>query len=692
MEKRTLSMIKRMIFALIAAIACVGCSMQQSIDSEALFNDQQTEHIAFEGTDSDHYIQGFTVISDSGIATLEFSLNGNKRDDFFRKYEKDSVTFEKKLSSEEIYANIVFDSKNNFYYAYDPIGKRIKRLDEKFDYLSDLAEFEAFEIKGMDIVGDFLYVLSIGEDPYDREDIAEEKNGYLDLGEKAYRININSGNIEEINVRNPICQFYDGNSLYYYTCENEKYEVKKFDNDNATFRTVFGADDIGSITSFVLLGDKFIYSLPTFDNLYIKNLGSGLITSCANGSYCLNGMDMRLYKGNPVFLNRNIMQVEKLVLGKAPNAENSMKFAGEELVIYGYDQSNSILFSEMKKATGITATIYQQSVYEEERLLKLMACDSDVDIYIIYSTDSLGRSARKYGAYEPLNDCEKINDFLSQCHDYISDFCTNENGDIWAAPISAQTMAIFYVPQNIEKLGLSFEKNFEMYSDFPDTLRRMTNQDQFNYYGYMEDVATDMFEMNYNVNYSYTDYNTDTFKTLLEKTRSGYPRYTVSPYFTAPFMHDGSEFNTEKTAFKIDYIYSHMNGDDPLDTWRVFPAPKIVSAENKNPVILSYAVINPYSKKIDAAKEYLSALAEDFLHTTTKFYPVYKDINKYADDYDINSPAFRDIFDISTNAAIYELIGSNDGMPFLSDYHDGKITADEVVQEFERRAEIALNE
>ncbi len=685
---------RRMLFALIAAIAFSGCSPQQSID-EALFYDQQAEQIAFESTSSDHNIRCFTVISDGGIAALEFSLDGNERDDFFRKYEKDSVTFEKKLSSEEIYDNIVFDTKNNCYYAYDPIETKIKRLDENFDYLSDIVEFEAFEIKGMDIVGDFLYVLSVRENPYDRKDITEEENGYMDFGEKAYRINMKTGNTEEINVKNPICQFYDGNSLYYYTCENEKYEVKKLGNDNATLLPVFEADDIGYIASFILLGDQFIYSLPDLDSLYLKNLSSGLITSYANGSYCLNGTDMRLYKGNLVFLNRNIMQVEKLYLGKNPEAENTenpMKFAGEELVIYGYDQSNTILFSEMRKATGITATIYQHADHEEERLLKLMACDSDIDIYIFYSTESLGRSVRKYGAYEPLNDCEKISDFSSQCHDYISDFCTNENGDIWAVPTSAQTMAVFYVPQNIENLGLSYEKNFEMYSDFLDTLRWMTNQNQFNHYGYMEDIATDMLEMNYNVNYSYTDYHTDIFKTLLEKARSGYPRYTVSPFFTDYFKHDGSEFNTEKTAFKVDYIYSHMKGENPLDTWRVFPSPKVVSAEDKSPVILSYAVVNPYSKKVDAAKEYLSALAEDFLHTTNRFYPVYKDIEKYAEDYDINSPAFRDIFDISANAAVYELIGSNDGMPFLSDYHDGKITIDEVVQELERRAEIALNE
>lgn len=687
----------RKIAVIAMAIALFGCSAQQSIDTETLFYDQPTEQIAFEGVDSEHYIQGFTIISDSGIATFEFSPDGNERGDSFRKYEKDTVTFEKKLSSEEIYSSFIFDSENHCYYAHDPIGMKIKRLDENFDYLSDLVELEAFEIKGMDIVGDFLYVLSVRENPY-QMDITEEENGYKDYGEKAYRININTGNTEEINVKNAICQFYDGNSLYYYTCESGKYEVKRLDQDNAALLPVFGADDIGYIASFILFEDKFIYSTPTFDNLNLKNLSSGLITSYANGSYCMNGMDMRLYKGNLVFLNRNTMQVEKLYLGKDPEAENTenpMKFAGEELVIYGYDQSNTILFSELRKATGITATIYQEADHEEERLLKLMACDSDIDIYQLFSTEMIGRSVREYGAYEPLNDCEKISDFLTQCHDYIPDYCTNENGDLWAVPTSTLTMAVFYVPQNIEDLGLSYEKNFEMYSDFLDTLRWMTNQDQFNHYGYMEFVATDILEESYNVNYSYTDYHTDIFKTLFEKTRSGYPRYTVSPFFTAPFLHEGSEFDTEKTAFKVDFIYSHMkgvNGKDPLETWRVFPSPKVVSAEDKSPVIISYAVVNPYSKKVDAAKEYLSAMAEDFLHTTSRFSPVYKDIEKYAEDYDIDSPAFRDIFDISVNSAVYQSISSNDGQPFLTDYHDGKITVEEAVQEYERRADIALRE
>ncbi|MCM1333602.1 MAG: ABC transporter substrate-binding protein [Bacteroides sp.] len=686
---------KRMIFALIAAIAFSGCSSQQNIKPDRLLPAQQTEQIAFEGTDTEHYIQGFTVISDSGIASLEYSPDGNERGDYFRKYEKDTVTFEKKLSNEEIYDNIIFDTENNCYYAYDPIGARIKRLDESFDYLSDLAELEAFEIKGMDIIGDFLYVLSVGENPYTRDDITEEENGYMDFGEKAYRIELTTGRAEEIGVNNPICQFYDGDALYYYTCESGKYEVKRFDRDSAALLTVLDADDVGYIVSFVLFENKFIYSLPDRDHLYLKNLESGLITSYANGSYCLSGTDMRLYKGNLIFLNRNIMQVEKLALGEAANAgdaENPMKFAREELVIYGYDQSNTILFSEMKKATGITATIYQSADHEEEILLKLMACDSDVDIYNFYSTRPLGRNVRKFGAYEPLNDCEKINDFFSECHEYLSDFFTNENGDLWSVPTYAGTMAVFYVPENIEELGLSYEDNFKMYPDFLDTLLRMTDQDRFDHYGYMESIASDILEESYNVNYSYTDYHTDVFKTLLQRSRSGYPRYTVSPFFTDYYKHDGSEFNTEKTAFKVDYLYDHMKGKEPLETWRVFPSPKVVSVEDKSPVIVSYAVVNPYSKKVDAAKEYLSAFAEDFLHTTSRFSPVYRDIEKYAEDYDIDSPAFCDIFDISANAAVYEPIGSTDGMQFLSDYHDGKITVDEVVREYERRAEIALKE
>ena len=469
--------------------------------------------------------------------------------------------------------------------------------------------------------------------------------------------------------------------------------MKRLDHDSGELLSVLKADDVGYIVSFVLFEDKFIYSLPNRDHLFLKDLKSGIITSYVNGSFCLKGMDMRLYKGNLVLLNRNIMQVEKMYLGKdAENTNDPMKFAGEELVVYGYDQSNTILFSEMKKATGISATLFQSAMHDEEILLKLMACDSDVDIYTFYTVEPLGRSVRKFGAYVPLNDCEKINDFFAQCHGYISDYCTNENGDIWAVPLYASTEAIFYVPQNIESLGLNYREIFEMYSDFLDTLLFMTNQEQFDHYGYMESIANEILVESYNVNYSYTDYNTDVFKTLLEKSRSGYRRYDVSPFFKLPYMHNGSELAADKTAFWVDSIYKYMEGRNVLDTWRVFPSPKVISAEDKSPVVLSYAVVNPYSKKIDAAKEYLSVLAEDFSHKTSRFSPVYKDIEKYAEDYNINAPAFRDIFDISVNAAVYEIIDHNDGKPFLSDYHDGKITLDEAVQEYERRVNIALRE
>ncbi|MBD5128919.1 MAG: hypothetical protein HDT43_03190 [Ruminococcaceae bacterium] len=680
-----------MIFALIAAIVFSGCSKQDSIDTETLFFDQQTEQIAFDGTHTEDNIYAFTVISDSGIASLEFSADETKNEDYLRKYEKNSVVFEKQLSSDETYTNIVFDAQNNCYYVYDPNKASIGRLDEKFDYTSDIAGLEAYEVKGMDIDGDDLYVLSVGKDPYALDNLTEDENGYMDFGEKAYKINIKTGSTEEIIVKNPICQFFDGSSLYYYTCENGKYELKRL-ADTGELTTILKADDVGYIVSFVLFENKFIYSLPGRDDLSLKDLSSGLITSYVNGSFCLNGMDMRLYKGNLVLLNRNVTQVEKMYLGKeTENPDDPMKFAGEELVVYGFDQANTILFSEMKKATGISATLFQSSMYEEEVLMKLMACDTDVDIYTFYTTEQLGRSVRKFGAYVPLNDCEKINDFLAQCHGYISDYCTNENGDIWAVPLYADTEAVFYVPQNIESLGLNYRENFEMSSDFLDTLLFMTKQEQFDHYGYMENIAENFVD-SYNVNYSYTDYNTEVFKTLLEKSRSGYRRYDISPFFKLPYMHNGSELDADKTAFWVDYIYKYMEGRNALDTWRVFPSPKVISAEDKSPVIISYAVVNPYSKKIDAAKEYLSVLAEDFSHKTSRFSPVYKDIEKYAEDYDINAPAFRDIFDISVNAAVYELIGVYDAREFLSDYHDGKITLDEAVQEYERRAEIALRE
>ena len=651
------------------------------------------EQIAIEDILSNDGINDFTIVSDNTVATLEFSTDENNPMNYFRKYVNNELSVNMQISSDDTCGGFSYNDIDGYYYVYRPMIKRLQRLNENFEVDKDIAELDVFEIKGIDVIGDNIYITSVKDNPYNNN-IIDNENGYMDFGEKVYKINVESGNFEELNIKNPICQFYDGNTMYYYTCYNNTYELVQYCISDKTTTVISEMNDVGYIVSFIIYNNKFIYSLPGENNLNLKNLETGRISSYANNSYALKGTDLKLYKGNIVFLNRNNMHIEKIYLGNDYDSEDGdeKRFLGTELVIEGYAQANTIDFPKLQKDTGITATIYEAPTFEDEIILKIMAHDADIDIYTFTTSRSMGRNLRSNKIFVPLNDCQIISSHLSDCHDYISEYLIEENGDIWAMPIGTESDVIWYVPENISKLGLTYETNFKWYSDLLDTFSFMMEQDQYMHYGYMEDIADDEIRMSYNINYSYTEYNNQVFKTLFEKSRSGYLRYDISPYFKGFYPFDGSDFDTNKVAFKICSISNHFSNDSAFNTWRAFPLANINSEKDKNPVILRYAVINPYSTKIDAAKYYLSTIASNNAGYTKRPSLLFKNINKYIDQFDINSEAFKDAFNISCNSEIYEPIYKIDLEEYLNDYHEGKMSVDEVAEYLERRTEMAINE
>ena len=93
--------------------------------------------------------------------------------------------------------------------------------------------------------------------------------------------------------------------------------------------------------------------------------------------------------------------------------------AGGSVVINNNGYLDNFDYYALSEKTGVKISVTDYMT--DEFLIKILAEDSDVDIYLIRSTDILQLSEK--GIYYPL-ESKIISDFNDSCFDYISEYCS----------------------------------------------------------------------------------------------------------------------------------------------------------------------------------------------------------------------------------------------------------------------------
>lgn len=335
-------------------------------------------------------------------------------------------------------------------------------------------------------------------------------------------------------------------------------------------------------------------------------------------------------------------------------------------------------------------------MYDEDIKLKLLAGDSDVDIYIFGSARRTGIDIRRMGCYVPLTDESIINE-RGKYFDWLADYAVNDNGDIWCMPVRVLTDATFYVPENLEKLNITTEE-LATFDGYFSVLEKVNAQDRYKFNANTLDFADNVTER-YNVNYSYLNYNNETFRNLFERIYSNWVIWSnpeegksEHPLFQRVDNAPWEPLEAENMAFTIVSTSSMEDDLDDLNNWHAMALPTISSPDEKNPVCVFYAIINPFSKKKEAAEAYLGFIAENDLKFLRYKSLLFKDKALYGDFAD--TVCFDGLYKLFENGAIYEKrIETAKG--FREDviaYQMGETTLDEYIANLERVAEMSENE
>lgn len=339
-------------------------------------------------------------------------------------------------------------------------------------------------------------------------------------------------------------------------------------------------------------------------------------------------------------------------------------------------------------------TIEHKSYLRDETVLKILAGDDDIDVYIM-SADEL-QSLKDQGIYCRI-ESDIVADFNAGCFDYLNEYCMDGEGYITAMPISASVTALVCPKDAIEETDLT-ASDIEYYDDFIAFLA--------NYKGDRKSycwTCSPFFLYQYQYEEYYCDfanrvcnYETDMYYKLYN-TLEGWLRYAQEPGSPEYFTHGVSNtYEPSLNLFSFDSFNSFINSSYHTDVneWRAFAVPKISHEVESTYANAYFAVINPYSKNKDAAVEAIEAIAENYFRVLGYYgnnSMIRKDKTEYPDNYFADSELFDDFFTIATNSflAEYSLFSNRNDIDM---YQRGEITIDEAIAMYQREVEIWLNE
>ena len=588
---------------------------------------------------------------------------------------------------------------------------RIVRLDTETKEIAELAkDFAGSSIMDIAVSDGTLFVTSFGWDD-DQQRIED----------RLWRIDLDGGKPSKLDTKSidAIYAAGDKSSLYAYS----SYYSTLYKLNGDTFKIVkkFGMDIYAS--AFIVESGYFCYAgrYNGETQLLKINLNSDdpeperIVPEGVYLSSMISEVSLRYQKGNIYYVDKDKETFASVFLEPAPE-KVEVKPKGSDpkkLVVCGWNIYSPIKDSVLSAAAK-ESELNGKYVCNYEPELKILAGDSDVDIYIV--TAWFVNKMLEKGIYLPI-ESDIVTEFNAGCFDYIDEMTKDKSGKTIAMPIYDYTGFVAYPVQAAEELGFTRE-DITYYDDFQSVVESRTARKTY-IYGTMT-LYYDL-EMQYDEYYNdfankKADYNTELFRHIyshLDGWGNGYYGIPAPKgyhhYGELGSYGEKKMFNKEKTLFTVNVRYDDLisatvtnpflMGDDipefDLNDWRAIHMPWISEKVDKDISSVYYAIINPYSKHYDEAVKMLEYVTQNYFDSVNKYvceYPmIRKDIGEYPERYLTESQVFKDVYEICQNGYLTKYL-LPDLRNDINDFQSGRLTMDEAIAERQRQVDIWLNE
>ncbi len=584
---------------------------------------------------------------------------------------------------------------DGYIYAYSPDGSLAKISEDTKDITAVYSVLPAGFSLNIVVTGDKAFVLI---------NVYNEANYGTQY--ELWQVTLEDGTTQKIEIKDVKAVYASKGGCVYATAYDDRTLTNKLyaiDNGEAV---LLGELDIATeIMSFILENGRLYY--PDYIDSYcivgfdLNTLEAEVFVSNVN-AFAFGAM--RFKNGNVIYIDSNTQTIssaytvrEKATVENALIINDPYKTEWSENGVFNY--------STLSNLSGIKCK--PKNNKDDNALLKIMAGDTDVDIYILdYSTV---QKLIEKGIYMPI-DSDVIREFNEGCFDYINDCTYTDSGELVLMPIFADFPAIVYPQAAAEELGFT-KDDLKYYDNFIEVIKDnyggqriafttgsiLFNEMEFQYDNYYCDFANKQF-----------DYMTDEYKKLYS-TLEGWQRYgdpfsgevsTVPKYFlnkvtNAELLTDQNNvllFNTYLSNAYND-IVGYMSERNDVSGWRAAPIPRISEKVTGNRTMVTFAFVNPYSERKDEAVKVLETVADNYFKclSGSQYSLIRKDLTEYPDSYYPDSELFNDFYEIAKNGAVYQtgLGGTHND---IEEYQNGRITLDEAIAMYQREVEIWLNE
>ena len=670
---------KRFLFCILlffSLLLFVGCQEKMIIESNSTVI--EPEIFYYEGTEQ---VSALTVDEDGLLYT---------------------ATFVKTSTQTSAIGGEEWEEETQHFCVYDLEGNCIKQVD----ILMGNSSIYAMEIKGNTLYamasrlgkGQVLYAIDLTTwEVEDATIIAEETEDdfyrieeILWIDDFLYILG-DTSSIKEYILHPEVSEFNDNQILGRISTieENAQIEILHVDFPQNIFKTKENTLMIYQYNEEYGLG--FLEYNPkeeTLEEIGWRTTSNAFRNFCLCEDGYLTMKDFVLYYGTLDGVEAQLGTDRSIVLNKSLIYQKGFAFyydfeenAVERVTVAGNIKENRevhLLINGMDVLgfNGLGYRIIRETVDRDTFSLKVLARDTDFDLYLLWSHDSNAYNLKKNGAFYPLNEIPAVEKYLNACFPYLKEIATNEEGDIWMIPIDLNIPLLLYDKAYAKEKGIDFSL-----MDYQDLLA-LTEQaeqespEQIWNYKIIEEFFNQYFMLE-------DSFDTQLFRRYAKQLKSLYE--VTGENAEAPQSYF-SDFIYEYMPFSSRLV-NHSNNIEKLELQEevaVVEVPKM-SEELKNVGTCYFFAVNPQSDNIEATLAYLSDLCTYLMTVENSF--LLADNTAYT-----NTSFLQQCYEVYQNGAVYFSIDREVYDTIFTEYLEDKIELEDMIEEVERRLEIYTKE
>lgn len=496
-----------------------------------------------------------------------------------------------------------------------------------------------------------------------------ESNSFSYDGTALYKLDLSDNAISEQDVEFPvnIASTPGGKLLVYAADENGLYFTRGISGERKYV-------DLGTVSAISAVDDDYnfvFYSNSVLNTLnYSSAGGDGEYSEMVSDVLALDN-GVKYCGGFTFYINITDEQKIERVRNSSVIKENST--------------IRMISPSYVSEAPfGCGYSIKSDQLTADEFALSVLSLDPDYDICLLSSSNEVSGNLRNKGTYYPLNDIKGIDEYLDRCLPYVREAATAENGEIWMLPIALNIDVIMYNENSCAELGLDFtDLTAEKFRDNIDKAYASDRSSGYDAHAYLIDTNFILQLLRGN-----TTVDTPEFRSVAEMMKE-------------KFNYKVGEDCFRLSAGAISYSLEEMGGnpDKFLFSMRDYSADQLyysagknmrvcampsVTQDKRNIAVCAYLCINPASKHLDSAVDYIESLISHLGESNTSIL--------FTDALSDGTQSLSDLKAIYENASVEFNVSTEIFRSDLEKYFSDELTLDEFITESDRKLSAYLNE